>query len=247
MRRQRCSSTRCSPRSDAQVVTQNTPEEPVVAIVVAAGSGVRLGGGVPKAVRTVAGLPLVRWSLDALVAGGVTDVVVVVADGLQDTFRSALSGAPVPFRIVVGGETRQESVARGIAALPAGEVVLVHDAARPLVPAQVVRDVVAAVRAGAAAVIPVVPVSDTIRQVTGSGSVVVDRSGLRAVQTPQGFARAALVKAHAAADGREYTDDAAVCEAVGYEVVLVPGSREALKITEPHDLAVAEAIVKDRG
>jgi 2-C-methyl-D-erythritol 4-phosphate cytidylyltransferase len=227
-------------------VTQNTSAEPVVAIVVAAGSGVRLGGEVPKAVRVLAGRPLVSWSVEALAAGGVTEVVVVVGDGLQDMFTDALADSPIPWRLVVGGATRQESVARGIAALPDGDVVLVHDAARPLVPVDVVRGVIEAVRAGASAVIPVVGVSDTIRQVAGAGSVVVDRSGLRAVQTPQGFARDALVTAHAAANGRDFTDDAAVCEACGYEVVLVPGSREALKITEPHDLAVAEAIVKDR-
>jgi 2-C-methyl-D-erythritol 4-phosphate cytidylyltransferase len=228
-------------------VSQNsTSSEPVVAIVVAAGSGVRLGGEVPKAVRPLAGRPLVSWSVEALAAGGVTDVVVVVGEGLQELFTSALVGAPIPFRLVEGGATRQESVARGIAALPPGGVVLVHDAARPLVPAEVVRGVVEAVRAGAAAVIPVVPVTDTIRQVVEAGSVVVDRSGLRAVQTPQGFAREALVAAHAAAAGRDLTDDAAVCEASGYEVVLVPGSREALKITEPYDLAVAEAIVRGR-
>ncbi len=228
-------------------MTQNASEEPVVAIVVAAGSGVRLGGEVPKAVRILAGRPLVRWSVEALAEGGVSEVVVVVGDGLQDTFAKALAGASIPFTIVVGGATRQESVANGIESLPGGGVVLVHDAARPLVPAEVVREVVAAVRAGASAVIPVVQVTDTIRQVTGTGSVVVERSGLRAVQTPQGFAREALVRSHAAANGREYTDDAAVCQALGYEVVLVPGSRDALKITEPADLAVAEAIVKGRG
>jgi 2-C-methyl-D-erythritol 4-phosphate cytidylyltransferase len=228
-------------------VSQNsTSSEPVVAIVVAAGSGVRLGGEVPKAVRPLAGRPLVSWSVEALAAGGVTEVVVVVGAGLQELFTSVLVGAPIPFRVVEGGATRQESVARGIAALPPGNVVLVHDAARPLVPAEVVRGVVEAVRAGAAAVIPVVPVTDTIRQVVEAGSVVVDRSGLRAVQTPQGFAREALVAAHAAAAGRDFTDDAAVCEASGYEVVLVPGSRAALKITEPYDLAVAEAIVRER-
>lgn len=227
-------------------MSQNTSTEPVVAIVVAAGSGVRLGGEVPKAVRPLAGRPLVSWSVAALAAGGVTEVVVVVGDGLQDVFAEALNDAPIPWRLVVGGATRQESVARGIAALPAGEIVLVHDAARPLVPAEVVRGVVEAVRSGAPAVIPVVPMSDTIRQVGDAGSVVVDRSGLRAVQTPQGFARDVLVSAHAAAAGSDYTDDAAVCEASGYEVVLVPGSREALKITEPYDLAVAEAIVAGR-
>ncbi len=227
-------------------MSQNLSTEPVVAIVVAAGSGVRLGGEVPKAVRPLAGRPLVSWSVAALAAGGVTEVVVVVGDGLQDVFAEALADAPIPWRIVIGGATRQESVARGIAALPPGEIVLVHDAARPLVPVEVVRAVIEAVRSGAPAVIPVVPMSDTIRQVAGAGSVVVDRSGLRAVQTPQGFARDVLVSAHAAAAGREYTDDAAVCEASGYEVLLVPGSREALKITEPYDLAVAEAIVAGR-
>jgi 2-C-methyl-D-erythritol 4-phosphate cytidylyltransferase len=227
-------------------VSQNTSTEPVVAIVVAAGFGVRFGGEVPKAVRPLAGRPLVSWSVAALAAGGVTEVVVVVGDGLQDVFAEALTDAPIPWRLVVGGATRQESVARGIAALPAGEIVLVHDAARPLVPVEVVRGVVEAVRSGAPAVIPVVPMSDTIRQVGDAGSVVVDRSGLRAVQTPQGFARDVLVSAHAAAAGSDYTDDAAVCEASGYEVVLVPGSREALKITEPYDLAVAEAIVAGR-
>lgn len=227
-------------------MAQHTHSEPVVAIVVAAGSGVRLGGDVPKTLRLLDGRPLVRWSVDALAAGGVTGVVVVVGDGLQEEYEVALAGAAVPFRIVVGGATRQESVSCGIAALPAGEIVLVHDAARPLVPHEVVRAVVDAVRLGADAVIPVVAVSDSIREVDGDASTVVDRSRLRAVQTPQGFARAALVASHAAAAGAEFTDDAAVCEASGYEVVLVPGSREALKVTEPLDLAVAEAIVKGR-
>lgn len=224
----------------------HTHPEPVVAIVVAAGSGVRLGGDVPKSLRLLGGRPIVRWSVDALAAGGATQVVVVVGEGLQDTFELALAGTPVPCRIVVGGATRQESVSRGIAALPDGDIVLVHDAARPLVPHEVVRAVVDAVRLGADAVIPVIAVSDTVRQVLGDASVVVDRSRLRAVQTPQGFSRAALVASHTEAAGAEFTDDAAVCEAAGYEVVLVPGSREALKITEPLDLAVAEAIVKER-
>jgi len=227
-------------------VSHITSQEPVVAIVVAAGSGIRLGGEVPKALRLLDGRPLVGWSLESLAAGGVSEAVVVIADGLQDAFGRALQDAPLPWRLVTGGATRQESVARGLDALPPGDVVLVHDAARPLVPAQVVRAVVDAVRRGAAAVIPVVEVSDTIRQVSQDGSEVVDRGALRAVQTPQGFAREALIASHVAAAGRQYTDDAAVCEAFGYEVVLVPGSREALKITEPYDLAVAEAVLRQR-
>lgn len=222
------------------------PSEPVVAIVVAAGSGVRLGGQVPKALRTLAGRPLVSWSIESLAAGGVTQAIVVNSSGLQDAFEEALADAPIPYRLVVGGATRQESVACGISGLTSCDVVLVHDAARPLVPAEVVAGVIKAVRDGASVAIPVTSVSDTIRQVTPTGSKVVDRSALRAVQTPQGFARDALSAAHEAAQGNDFTDDAAICEACGYEVVLVPGSREALKITEPYDLVVAEAILRGR-
>lgn len=225
--------------------------EPVVAIVVAAGSGVRLGGQEPKALRPLAGVPLVSHAVRALASGGVTDVVVVIAEGLQDWFSEVLADAPVPTRLVVGGATRQQSVRRGLAALTAhgaGRVVLVHDAARPLVPAGVVAGVIEAVRAGAVSVVPVVPVADSVRQVDGERSVVVDRTSLRGVQTPQGFDRKVLVACHeqAAAAGVEVTDDAAVCELAGFETVLVPGSRDALKVTEPFDLLIAQAVLETR-
>ena len=158
-------------------------EEPVVAIVVAAGSGVRLGGEGPKALRLLAGRPLVAWSLDAMAAGGAVSAVLVVADGTQALYDAVVTEAPLPVTVVAGGPTRQQSVAHGLAALPAdAAVVLVHDAARPLVPASVVAEVVRAVRRGAGAVIPVVPVTDSVRRVTADGSVVVDRATLRAVQ-----------------------------------------------------------------
>jgi 2-C-methyl-D-erythritol 4-phosphate cytidylyltransferase len=226
------------------------PIEPVVAVVVAAGSGVRLGGGVPKALRDLAGRPLVTRSVEQLASGGCTHAVVVVADGVQDLFADALAAAPIPCRLVLGGAVRQDSVRHGLDAVDADpalagcRVVLVHDAARALVPASVVAGVIAAVRAGAKAVIPVVPVIDTIRQVTDAGSRVVDRSVLRAVQTPQGFDRRTLTDAHAivAADGFEVTDDAAACEYAGHDVTLVEGARESMKVTEPLDLVLAEAI-----
>jgi 2-C-methyl-D-erythritol 4-phosphate cytidylyltransferase len=221
---------------------------PVVAIVVAAGSGVRLGGTGPKALRHLAGRPLVCWAVDALAAGGVRSAVVVVAAGLEADFEAVLGSALIPVTVVVGGATRQESVARGLATLPDdGQVVLVHDAARPLVPVEVVRRVVDAVRSGALAVTPVVPVTDTIRQLSpDQTSAVVDRSRLRAVQTPQGFDRDTLVQAHAGLHD-EVTDDVAACEAIGVPVTLVAGSREALKITEPFDLIVAQALLSTRG
>ena len=224
---------------------------PVVAIVVAAGSGSRLGADLPKALVPVAGVPLVVRSVQQLAAGGVGEVVVVVPASEHAAFTAALEGAPVPVVVVDGGAERQDSVVCGIAALPdlpeeqhARQVVLVHDAARAFVPAEVVARVVEAVRAGADAVIPVVPVSDSVREVTDVASVVVDRSRLRAVQTPQGFRRAVLEDAHAALaeTGTPVTDDAAAAEYIGCEVTLVEGSRDAFKVTEPFDLVVAEAI-----
>lgn len=223
--------------------------EPVVALVVAAGSGSRLGGEVPKALVEVGGKPLVRWSVEALAAGGCERAVVVVAAPLVDAFAAVLAHSPVPVQIVVGGARRQDSVANGLDAAGEHGIVLVHDAARPFVPVDVVRGVRDAVAAGQVCVIPVVPVVDTIRRrTTGEASETVDRSSLVAVQTPQGFDLATLREAHAEAAqrGLEVTDDAAVCEALGHHVCLVPGSRDATKVTEPFDILVANAIAAGR-
>lgn len=223
-------------------------DEPVVALVAAAGSGSRLGGDVPKALQPLGGVPLVAHSLARLAAGGVECAVVIVADGLQAAFEEALATAPIPWRLVVGGSERQHSVRRGLAAIAAfgaAKIVLVHDAARPLVPPVVVAAVIDAVRGGHSAVVPVLPVVDSIRRVRSRGNEVVDRGPLRSVQTPQGFAYATLVAAHdhVARAGLEVTDDAACCEAIGETIHLVPGSRLAMKVTEPTDLVVAEALL----
>ena len=161
----------------------------------------------------------------------------------------ALAGDVAPgARVVAGGATRQASVAAGLAALPDEvDVVLVHDAARALAPAELFTLVAAAVRAGHPAVVPAVPVTDTVRLLGGG---VVDRTALRAVQTPQGFARDVLVAAHAA-DAVEpgaapVTDDAGLVERGGLAVHLVPGHPEAFKVTTPLDLALAEAVVARR-
>lgn len=220
--------------------------EPVVAVVVAAGSGVRLGASRPKALVEVGGRPLVHHAVSALLRAGVGEIVVVIPDGAHDLFAAALSGLG-PVRLVVGGALRQQSVRNGLAALgPTGRVVLVHDAARPLVPVDVVVGVIEAVLAGADAVIPAVDVVDTIRGRAADGWVNVDRSTLRAVQTPQGFRRDVLVDSHEAAAGMDLTDDAAVCERSGHHVVLVPGSPEGIKVTRPIDVALAEAILSAR-
>jgi len=210
-------------------------------IVAAAGSGLRLGADLPKALVSLAGRPLVCWAVDTLRAGGVADVIVAVPAGQRSAFAAAL---PADVRIVDGGATRTASVRAALAAAgPGVDVVLVHDAARPLTPPGVVSRVLEALAAGAPAVVPVLPVVDTTVHVDAAGLITeaVPRDALRRVQTPQGFDRAALVAAYAALpDGAELTDDAAVMRAAGHPVTTVDGDERAAKVTVAHDLALAE-------
>jgi 2-C-methyl-D-erythritol 4-phosphate cytidylyltransferase len=189
----------------------------------------------------------------ALARARLVDTVVVAAPpgdeaevrGLLDTY-----AVPTDVRVTTGGDTRQESVRRALESLaPDVDVVLVHDAARPLAPSELVDQVVAAVAAGADAVIPALPVADTIKRVEDDRVVeTLRRSGLYAVQTPQGFARDLLAKAHEAAviDGFAGTDDASLVERIGASVRVVPGHPEAAKVTRPDDLAAAEAVLARR-
>lgn len=227
----------------------DSQSEPVVAVVVAAGSGVRLGGEVPKSLRTLSGAPLVVHAVNAVVAAGAREIVVVASEETKDHLEGLFTELGLPVVVCLGGARRQDSVAAGLAALTATDaVVLVHDAARPLVPESVVRRVIAAVADGATAVVPVIPVVDSIRRVASDGtSVVVDRENLRSVQTPQGFDLASLRAAHRkiAEQGDQVTDDAAACEAAGQQVVLVEGSPRSLKITTATDLVMAEALIAE--
>lgn len=186
----------------------------------------------------------------ALEAARCVDLVVVVApEEFVTDVQALMTQVAVELHVVAGGETRQASVLRGLIALPDDvDVVLVHDAARPLVPADIVTNVVAAVRAGHPAVIPALAVVDTIKRVDTTSHVAetVDRSELRAVQTPQGFSRAVLQRVHAEADGDDITDDGGLVEAAGIPVLIIEGHEEALKVTRPLDLVIAEAIVAKR-
>ena len=177
-------------------------------------------------------------------------VVAAPADRLVEV-PALLGPAVAAVAVVGGGASRQDSVAAAVAALPSDvDIVLVHDAARPLVPVQVVDAVVEALLAGAPAVIPVLPVADTLKRVDPAGLVTgtVPRSEVRAVQTPQGFHREVLAKAHAAADPLDpVTEDAGLVERMGVPVPTVPGSGHSFKITTPFDLLVAEAILSSRG
>ncbi|MGI8761139.1 MAG: 2-C-methyl-D-erythritol 4-phosphate cytidylyltransferase [Jatrophihabitantaceae bacterium] len=220
-----------------------TGRRTVAAVLVAAGSGERLGAGVPKAFCRVAGRTLLEHAVARF--GGhpdVRDVLVAAPAALV-----ASAAALVPFAgVVAGGRTRQESVARALSQLRGDvEFVLVHDVARAFTPAEVISRVLAALVAGAHAVVPTVPVTDTVRRIeqpSGSLGGTVERSSLVAVQTPQGFTRAALLDAHAHASTSDASDDAVLVEARGVTVVAVPGSDEAFKITTPWDLALAEAV-----
>ena len=225
----------------------------VAAIVPAAGRGERLGPGAPKALRLLGGVPMLVHAVRALARARLVDLVVVAAPpgdeaevrGLLDTYEF-----PTDVRVVTGGGTRQDSVRRALESLdPDVDVVLVHDAARPLAPSQLVDDVVHAVERGAQAVVPGLPVADTIKRVDGDRVVeTLRREGLYAVQTPQGFTRALLTRAHDAAvvDGYTGTDDASLAERIGGVVTVVPGHPEAAKVTRPHDLAAAEQVLAER-
>jgi 2-C-methyl-D-erythritol 4-phosphate cytidylyltransferase len=205
----------------------------VWAVVVAAGSGQRFGGA--KQYAPLAGRRVVDFSIDAArsVADGV--VLVVAAEAADDV-------EPAVDAVVVGGSTRSESVRAGLGAVPAdAQVVLVHDAARPVASHAVFRSVVDAVLAGADAAVPVVGVVDSVCDPHG---VAVDRDQLRSVQTPQGFAADVLRRVHAVRP--EATDDASLVVAAGGRLRLVQGERWNLKITDPEDLLVAETILEQR-
>jgi 2-C-methyl-D-erythritol 4-phosphate cytidylyltransferase len=217
-------------------------------IVPAAGRGERLGAGVPKALLPLAGQPLLVHAVRGALSSRVVDVVVVAAPADRvDEVRGLLAGEATELRVVRGGADRRESVARALAELPPEiDTVLVHDAARCLTPPAVFAAVAAALAGGAAAVVPAVPVADTVKRV--ADGVVVgtpDRDTLRAVQTPQGFRRDVLEQAHATEPGAA-TDDAGLVERLGYQVSVVGGHEEAFKITRSLDLVLAEAILGRR-
>jgi 2-C-methyl-D-erythritol 4-phosphate cytidylyltransferase len=202
-------------------------------IVVAAGQGRRFGQ--PKQFAALGDRPVIEWSLEAArsVARGVVAVV-------PESFLGRPAIGKGADRVIAGGSTRASSVRRGLAAVPENaDVVVVHDAARPLASRELFRAVVDAVVAGADGAIPGLGVADTVKRVRG-GRVVetLDRNELVVVQTPQAFRAEALRRAHAGAP--EATDDASLVEALGLNVVVVPGEYHNLKLTSPEDLATAE-------
>jgi 2-C-methyl-D-erythritol 4-phosphate cytidylyltransferase len=209
-----------------------------VALLVAAGSGERLGAGRPKAFVVLAGRPMLEWSLDALRAAGIDDIVVAVPPGHE------VEGCVT----VEGGATRSESVRAALAAAPEGPVV-VHDAARPLVTPEHFTAALAALDEADCAV-AAAPVTDTVKEAGPDRFVIatLDRSRLWAIQTPQAYRRAVLARALDAADDvlAQATDDAWLVERMGGSVRVVESTPANLKVTTPHDLAIAEHLLADR-
>lgn len=226
------------------------------AVIVAAGSGRRAGGGLPKQFRTLAGAPVFIHAVRAFLRNDRnTRIIVVVHPDYRELAASALAAeaeqTPISYDIVDGGSTRTESVAAGIAAIPEGEqgLVAVHDGARPLVSCRMIQSGCDAARESGAAV-AAIAVTDSLRKLDGGGgSHAVDRSCYVAVQTPQVFRLDVLRKAYALALSDKdavFTDDASVAEAAGYRVALFDGEHSNIKITTPADFAIAETLLAER-
>jgi len=213
------------------------------AVIVAAGSGSRAGPGAAKQWRLLGGRPVLRWSAEALIGAGAREVVVVIPEGAEaDTARvlDGLSG----WSAVTGGATRSKSVQAGVHALtgPDGEPVLIHDAARPFVTRAHVEALLAGLE-GADGAIPALPVSDTLKQEVNGHTITASREGLWRAQTPQAFRRQRLADAYASWSAEaDPTDDAAVIEAAGGRVALVPGDPMLMKLTWPEDFEMAERL-----
>lgn len=220
----------------SEVSEQRADPTGVWTVVVAGGSGSRFGA--PKQFLGLGGRRVIDRAI-AAAAGHSEGVVTVLPADVDLGYTEA---ADTPVVTVAGGDTRSASVRNGLAAVPdTADVVLVHDAARPLTPDDVFRRVIAAVRAGADAVVPVLEVTDSLRH---RADGAVDRGEFAAVQTPQGFPAAGLRAAHAT--GADATDDATLVEITGGTVTMVDGDRAAMKLTTPLDLQIAELLLAER-
>lgn len=221
------------------------------AIIVAAGTGSRAGAGLPKQYRPLAGIPVLRRTVDQFMAlAGLKSVIVVIGPG-QESLCAEVLGEDAPVTVVIGGASRRESARAGLDALTGraapDDIVLIHDAARPFVSNALVERVVVKAREKGAA-IPAIPVIDTLKRVEKDGAVAetVDRAPLRAAQTPQGFVMSALARAHGdVAASHPATDDASLFEALGLPVAVVDGDPTNLKLTTEADFQMAETRMAD--
>ena len=220
----------------------------VAVLVVAAGRGERAGGAIPKQYAPVLGKSILRWTLEALARHpSVTAIQVAIGPQHEALYTNAVEGLDVRPPII-GGATRQESVRLGLEALAdvLPDVVLIHDAARPLVTDRLIDAVIAALDVGVDAAVPLLPVADTLKRHDGQAWTTVPREGLHRAQTPQGFRFAKILRAHRHFAQQDVTDDMALAELAGLHIREVAGEEENLKITTPEDFARAEAQFRAR-
>lgn len=215
-------------------------------VIVAAGKGERAGGAVPKQYAPLLGKPVLRWTVEAF-ADAADMVQVVIGPEDQAAYEKATRGLKL-LPALAGGATRQHSVMHGLEALaPARpDFVLIHDAARPLVSRAAIEGVIAALKDGAEAAVPLVAVADTLRRLEGGKWATVPRDGLMRAQTPQGFRFDRIFAAHRAHKTLALTDDMALAELAGMDIVVVPGEETNLKITRPEDFYMAEQLLSAR-
>ena len=219
------------------------------AIIVAGGKGLRMGGEVPKQFLPIGGKPVLMHTIDAFRKALDNVRIVLVLPAEQHHYWQELCeeyNFRSPKLIAQGGETRFHSVRNGLALLPdnANAVVGVHDGVRPFVSTETIRRCYAAAAEGKA-VVPVVPVVETVRQILSNGkSVTKPRDEYRLVQTPQTFPLALLRQAYQQPYTENFTDDASVVEALGKEIIMIEGNRENIKLTTPNDLSYAEFLIK---
>jgi 2-C-methyl-D-erythritol 4-phosphate cytidylyltransferase / 2-C-methyl-D-erythritol 2,4-cyclodiphosphate synthase len=211
----------------------------ISALIVAAGSGSRAGGDVPKQFRLVRGQPMVRHSYAALAAHpDIANVLVVIGEGQEPQAQAALAGLP-PAILVNGGSTRRESVLNGLEAIAAGngaDIVLIHDAARPFLPVRIIDDLIDALLQAPGAV-PALPIVDSLARGAGALSETVERENLWRIQTPQAFHFDAILQVHRSWAGDEPSDDARMLLANGQEVRIITGDEALAKFTFARDFA----------
>jgi 2-C-methyl-D-erythritol 4-phosphate cytidylyltransferase / 2-C-methyl-D-erythritol 2,4-cyclodiphosphate synthase len=216
------------------------------ALIVAAGRGERVGGPVAKQYLPLLGKPMLRWTVEAFL-DRVDAVQLVIGPDDEAAYREATHGLDLPHP-VAGGATRQHSVMHGLEVLAhlKPDFVLIHDAARPLVSRDTIDGVIAALAAGAEAAVPLLAVADTLRRKDGGDWITVPRDGLMRAQTPQGFRFETILKAHRDHKTMALTDDMALAELAGIDIVVVPGEETNLKVTSAKDISMAEHLLAAR-
>lgn len=224
------------------------------ALLMAGGSGLRAGGGIPKQMRSLDGVPMLIYSIRAFrEANPLMRIILVLNDKCRDSWEKVCMDCPEARDVEVcsGGADRLESVKNGLAYIrdtfdaPDDALVLVHDAARPMVDVALIRRGLETARKNGTAV-PVVPEVNSLRECVGGHWQAADRANFRVVQTPQIFRFDILEEGYAADMRPEFTDDASVCEAAGYKIALYEGTPENFKVTEPLDFVMAEAVLKSK-